>query len=58
MPSQGLRRKLPSIQGLYWVTGRSSPALILLEFNLLDWTQRGRGQGYFDLSNQWGNMPF
>lgn len=31
---------------------------ILPEFKLLGWTQRGKGQGYFDLSHQWGHMPF
>lgn len=56
--SQWLGRKWSSIQGLSWVTGKALPASIPLEFSLLGWTQRGKGQGYFDLSHQWGICPF
>ena len=49
---------MPSIQGSYWVPGRSISAAVLLEFKLGGWTQRGRRQEYFDLSNQGEMRPF
>lgn len=54
MPSQWVRRKQPLTVALRG----SIPDSVLLEFKLLGWTQRGEGQEYFDLSNQWGHMSF
>lgn len=36
----------------------SIPNSVFLEFELLGCTQKGKGQGYFDFSNQWGHRPF
>lgn len=58
IPSQRLGRKPASVQGLHCVTGEAVPPSILPEFKLIGWTQRGKGQGYFDLSHQWGHMAF